>query len=84
MSAFPESERAAVHRAILTRRDIRRFRSEPVSDEVLWRLLEAAHNGPSVGFMQPWNFLVVRDLVVKTRVKSESLGCVSKPACSYS
>jgi 5,6-dimethylbenzimidazole synthase len=70
MSAFSEAERAALYRAIASRRDIRRFRSEPVAGEVLWRLLEAAHHGPSVGFMQPWNFIVVRDVTIKARVKA--------------
>ncbi|HUZ76161.1 MAG TPA: 5,6-dimethylbenzimidazole synthase [Chloroflexota bacterium] len=70
MDTFSESERAAVYRAIFSRRDIRQFRSDPVSDELLWRLLEAAHHGPSVGFMQPWNFVVVRDSRVKAEVKA--------------
>jgi 5,6-dimethylbenzimidazole synthase len=70
MSAFPEPERAVVYRAIFSRRDIRRFAPDPVADEVLWRLLEAAHHGPSVGFMQPWNFIVVRDYAVKSQVKA--------------
>jgi len=70
MDTFSESERAAVYRAIFSRRDIRQFRSDPVSDELVWRLLEAAHHGPSVGFMQPWNFVVVRDSRVKAEVKA--------------
>lgn len=69
MSAFSDAERAAVYRAIFQRRDIRRFRSDPLSDEVLWRLLDAAHHAPSVGFMQPWNFIVVRSTGVRARVK---------------
>lgn len=60
-SAFPEDERQAVYRAIMTRRDVRdQFLPDPVPDEVLQRLLQAAHAAPSVGFMQPWNFIVVR------------------------
>ncbi|MGH2366534.1 MAG: 5,6-dimethylbenzimidazole synthase [Chloroflexota bacterium] len=70
MNAFPESERAAMYRAIASRRDIRRFLPDPVSDALLWQLLEAAHRGPSVGFMQPWNFIVVRDTAVKAQVKA--------------
>jgi 5,6-dimethylbenzimidazole synthase len=54
---------------ILARRDVRRFRTDPVPDAVLWRILQAAHHAPSVGFMQPWNFIVVRDHEVKTQVK---------------
>jgi 5,6-dimethylbenzimidazole synthase len=70
MGAFSETEQAAVYRAIFSLRDIRPFRPEPLPEETLWRLLEAAHHGPSVGFMQPWNFIVVRDAAVKSQVKA--------------
>lgn len=60
--AFTMEERAAVYKAIETRRDVRdQFLPEPLPDDLVWRLLSAAHNAPSVGFMQPWNFIVVRD-----------------------
>ncbi len=66
---FEESERNAVYRAIFARRDVRRqFTDRPVSDEVLHRLLTAAHHAPSVGFMQPWNFTVIRSDDVKQKV----------------
>lgn len=59
---FSQTERDAVYRAIFTRRDVRdQFLSTPVSENVLLRLLEAAHHAPSVGFMQPWNFVVIRE-----------------------
>lgn len=59
--AFSSAERDAVYRAINTRRDVRdQFLPDPLPDTVLRRLLEAAHAAPSVGFMQPWNFIVVR------------------------
>ena len=54
--AFSEVERDAVYRAIFERRDCRRFLPEPLPDDLLARLLVAAHHAPSVGFMQPWNF----------------------------
>lgn len=64
--AFSEAERAAVYRAIETRRDVRdQFLSDPIPDNVLRRLLDAAHAAPSVGFMQPWNFVLVRDETVR-------------------
>ncbi|WP_199616027.1 5,6-dimethylbenzimidazole synthase [Paenibacillus alkalitolerans] len=66
---FTESERAAVYKAIETRRDIRRFRQDPVPDEVLYRLLRAAHSAPSVGFMQPWNFIVITSEETKRKLK---------------
>lgn len=66
---FSEADRAAVYRAIETRRDVRnQFLPDPVPDAVLRRLLEAAHRAPSVGFMQPWNFVVVRDAGLKAAV----------------
>jgi len=59
---FSEQERAAVYRAIHTRRDVRdEFLPDELPDEAVMRLLDAAHHAPSVGFMQPWNFLLIRD-----------------------
>ena len=67
--AFSLDERAAVYRAIETRRDVRdQFLPQPLPDEVIVRLLAAAHSAPSVGFMQPWNFIVVRDEGRRERV----------------
>lgn len=61
-SPFSPDERAAVYRAIHTRRDVRNeFLPDAVPDDVLMRILDAAHHAPSVGFMQPWNFILVRD-----------------------
>jgi 5,6-dimethylbenzimidazole synthase len=66
---FDASERQAVYRAIRERRDVRRgFLPEPIPDEMLYRLLEAAHSAPSVGLMQPWRFIVVRDTGVRQAV----------------
>ena len=67
--AFPEAEREAVYRAIYQRRDIRNFRTDPIPDHVLARIIRAAHHGPSVGFMQPWDFIIVRDTERRQRVK---------------
>lgn len=58
---FSPEEREAVYKAIFTRRDVRgQFLPDPVPDDILLRVLTAAHHAPSVGFMQPWNFLIVR------------------------
>jgi 5,6-dimethylbenzimidazole synthase len=68
-AGFDECERRAVYRAIRERRDVRRgFLPEPMPDELLCRLLEAAHSAPSVGLMQPWRFIVVRDLGVRQNI----------------
>ncbi|WP_431099613.1 5,6-dimethylbenzimidazole synthase [Polaromonas aquatica] len=58
--AFSTAEQQAVYRAIFERRDMRHFNGGTVSDDMLQRLLSAAHHAPSVGFMQPWRFIRVR------------------------
>ncbi|MBF0175917.1 MAG: 5,6-dimethylbenzimidazole synthase [Magnetococcales bacterium] len=62
-------DRRGLYRTILGRRDVRgEFLPDPIPDAVLSRILVAAHHAPSVGFMQPWNFLVITDPAVKNRV----------------
>jgi nicotinate-nucleotide--dimethylbenzimidazole phosphoribosyltransferase len=65
---FSERDREAVYRAIHQRRDVRNYRPDPVPDETLARILEAAHRAPSVGFMQPWNFVLLRSLDLRKKV----------------
>lgn len=68
---FSDSERAAVYRVIFERRDVRRnFLPAPIPDAVLARILTAAHHAGSVGFMQPWDFVVIRDAATKSAVKA--------------
>lgn len=67
---FSDAEREAVYRAIFERRDVRRnFLPTPIPDRVLTRVLTAAHHAGSVGFMQPWDFVVIRDPATKGAVK---------------
>jgi 5,6-dimethylbenzimidazole synthase len=66
---FSPAERRGVYRAIYERRDIRsQFLPNPVPEDLLARLLDAAHHGPSVGLMQPWDFIVIRDPAVRAAV----------------
>jgi 5,6-dimethylbenzimidazole synthase len=67
---FSDAERAAVYRAIFERRDCRRFLPDPLPDDLVGRLLVAAHHAPSVGYSQPWNFVLVRSREVRLRVKA--------------
>jgi 5,6-dimethylbenzimidazole synthase len=69
-TAFSEEERRGLYRAIYERRDVRsHFLPDPVPDDVLYRILDAAHHAPSVGFMQPWDFIVIRDASVRQSVR---------------
>ncbi|MDH6133671.1 nicotinate-nucleotide--dimethylbenzimidazole phosphoribosyltransferase [Kitasatospora sp. MAA4] len=69
---YDEAMREAVHQVMRERRDIRNgFRPDPVPHDVLLRVLEAAHTAPSVGYSQPWDFVVIRSS--KTRRKMHDL-----------
>ena len=66
---FSAVERSAVYRVLRERRDVRAgYLPQPVDDMTLYRLLTAAHQAPSVGFMQPWRFIVIRSNAVRTAV----------------
>ena len=83
-SRFSDAEREAVYRAIFERRDVRRnFLKKPIPRQVLTRVLTAAHHAGSVGFMQPWDFVVVRDHVSKGAVKELFLQANADAANRY-
>jgi nicotinate-nucleotide--dimethylbenzimidazole phosphoribosyltransferase len=66
---YPDDVRAAVYRTIAERRDIRRFRPDAVPADVLERILTAAHQAPSVGLMQPWRLIVVRETTTRVAIR---------------
>ena len=66
---YDDDARAAVYRVLAERRDIRRFRPDPVPEGVLRRVLAAAHQAPSVGLMQPWRFIVAREEATRIAVR---------------
>jgi 5,6-dimethylbenzimidazole synthase len=67
---FSAAERAAVYRAIHARRDVRAdFTADDVPNDVLMRVLDAAHHAPSVGLSQPWRFIVVRAAATRRSVR---------------
>jgi 5,6-dimethylbenzimidazole synthase len=63
------AERAAIYKVVFARRDVRRFLSTPIASEAIERVLLAAHHAPSVGFMQPWNFILIRDPQTRKSIK---------------
>jgi nicotinate-nucleotide--dimethylbenzimidazole phosphoribosyltransferase len=71
MHGFSDDQRAAVYRVIEERRDVRRdFLPDPIPPDVLERVLAAAHRAPSVGFSQPWDFIVIADPDRRARIKA--------------
>lgn len=67
-NAFSADERAAVYRAIAERRDMRHFKPDPIDNATLSRLLNAAHQAPSVGLMQPWRFIRITNHELRMRI----------------
>src|SRR5262245_19104928 len=80
---FLPDERTAFYRVIETRRDIRAFRSDPIPEDILMKILGAAHHAPSVGLMQPWNFIVIHDRATKARVHALFLQENAAAAAKY-
>jgi len=68
---FTEEEKRGFYKAIYSRRDVRsHFTSKPIEDEVLSKILHAAHHAPSVGFSQPWNFILIKYIETKKKIKA--------------
>ena len=67
---YSDSERAAIYRVIAERRDMRHFIGGSVPPALLARLLAAAHQGPSVGLMQPWRFVRISDRALRSRIQA--------------
>jgi len=67
---FSQDEKNGFYKAVFSRRDVRsHFTSEPIDDKTLSRILNAAHHAPSVGFSQPWNFILIKDITTKKKIK---------------
>ncbi|MEC7710971.1 MAG: 5,6-dimethylbenzimidazole synthase [Thermoproteota archaeon] len=67
---FSDDEKAGFYKAIYSRRDVRsHFTSESINDKVLTKILNAAHHAPSVGFSQPWNFILIKNQQTKNKIK---------------
>ncbi len=83
---YSASEIAAIYRVIAERRDMRHFLPTPVDPTILTRLLQAAHQAPSVGLMQPWRFIRITDSGMRQRlhqVVEEERICTAKAIGEY-
>ena len=67
---FSKEEKNGFYKAVFSRRDVRsHFTPEPIDDKTLSKILNAAHHAPSVGFSQPWNFILIKDVETRRKVK---------------
>jgi 5,6-dimethylbenzimidazole synthase len=65
---FGQAQLDGVYRAIAERRDVRHFVPGAVDEALLARLLTAAHQAPSVGLMQPWRFIRIKNPDLRERI----------------
>jgi nicotinate-nucleotide--dimethylbenzimidazole phosphoribosyltransferase len=80
---FEPAERDAVHRVLAERRDVRTgFTADPIPDDVLTRVLTGAHLAPSVGFSQPWDFVVIRSRQTRGRLAALAAAARERYAAS--
>ena len=81
---FTSEQIKTLHRIIESRRDVRHgFKSNKIPSETILKILRAAHHAPSVGFMQPWNFILIDDQAKKLEVKKFFLEARAKEAELY-
>jgi nicotinate-nucleotide--dimethylbenzimidazole phosphoribosyltransferase len=84
IGVFSQEARQAIYDCIALRRDVRHFKPRAVlPDDVLRRVLSAAHQAPSVGFSQPWAFIVVNDPDVRARIRRSFLQCRAAEAARF-
>jgi 5,6-dimethylbenzimidazole synthase len=84
MVSFDESFRRQLHELFVWRRDVRRFRSDPLPEGALERLIEIACLSPSVGLSQPWRFVIVEDEARRHAVIDDFRSCNADALRSYS
>ena len=76
---FSNEERDSIYKVIYNRR-YSKFLSTPIPENIIHRILNAAHHAPSVGFKQPWNFI----LISTNEIKEKLAWAAEKPSISYS
>lgn len=67
---FTDEEKKGLYKAVYSRRDVRsQFTPNPINEKILSKILNAAHHAPSVGFSQPWNFILIKNKDTKNKIK---------------
>ena len=71
---FNDSEKEVFYDVIFSRRDVRKkFIDKTIDDKTIYKILNAAHHAPSVGFSQPWNFVLIKDKDTRNKIKNSFL-----------
>ena len=83
-AVFDEAFRRNLHDLFVWRRDVRRFRREPLPAGTIERLIETACLSPSVGLSQPWRFVIVEDAARRGAVIDDFRACNVEALSAYS
>ena len=71
---FSDFEKDIFYKVVFSRRDVRQnFIKKNIEDKILIKILKAAHHAPSVGFSQPWNFILIKDKTIRGKIKESFL-----------
>jgi 5,6-dimethylbenzimidazole synthase len=81
--AFDEAFRRRLRDLFVWRRDVRRFRREPLAAGTIERLIETACLSPSVGLSQPWRFVIVEDAARRRAVIDDFRACNGEALRAY-
>ena len=84
MVTFDDQFRHQLRELFVWRRDVRRFRTDPLPDGALERLIDIACLSPSVGLSQPWRFVIVQDAARRSAVVEDYKACNADALASYS
>jgi 5,6-dimethylbenzimidazole synthase len=84
LPGFDDAFRRQLHDLFVWRRDVRRFRRDPMPAGTIERLIETACLSPSVGLSQPWRFVIVEDVTRRRAVVDDFRACNSEALSAYS
>src|ERR1700758_111341 len=83
-ASFDAAFQARLRDLLLWRRDVRRFRREPLPSGTLEGLIELACLAPSVGLSQPWRFVIVDDGTARAAVRESFAACNAQALAAQS
>jgi 5,6-dimethylbenzimidazole synthase len=83
-TSFDPAFRARLRELLIWRRDVRRFRRDPLPSGILESLIELACLAPSVGLSQPWRFVIVEDTAAHAAIRQNFATCNAQALAAQS
>jgi 5,6-dimethylbenzimidazole synthase len=83
-TSFDPAFRARLRELLIWRRDVRRFRRDPLPNGTLEALIELACLAPSVGLSQPWRFVIVEDGAIRAAIRRNFATCNAQALAAQS